>query len=738
MKFGDLLASVAGAGSRLVALLSGPAGWRGAAAGVHVLTAGTVVAFVCIQVLPTGNARAWLGFGWMSGLLLGAGLLAHGLLRGTDSPAAPLRRALLVYGPWVVALASWYAGALAALFVVAVLLDMALAGAVVAALLRRPPRALAAVLGVSLSLPLLRLAALVRVGPAEQSFPAIEERCALALPDPGAAGPHGVQFRTYGTGHDRQRPEYGADVDVVSESVDGSRLVAKWAGISGALRTSYWGFDSHALPLQARVWLPALSERCPVVMIAHGDHAMEEPSEAGYDYLGQHLASRGFVVILVDQNFLNTSLADMTGFPLSGRAGLHGEHDLRAWLLLEHLALWRRWSADPRHPLGARADLNRVVLAGHSVGGEAAALASLFNQLHHYPDEPTVEFDYRFGIRGVLSLAGGDGYYLPRGQLAQLGDVSYLALHGSKDAQATSFGALAPAARTPIASEQFRFFASTYVVGATHDQFNADWGTMDVPDFWGWAVDTRHTLTSAEQRRLARVYFGAFAEALLHDEHGYVPFFADPRVGAKWLPSVHYVPHYIDSSEVLVATFDEDHDLHTTTLPGGRIDVSGARVFEEWLLLKRSPLGTHALRVDWDSRGAPRPRITIELPADFTADADELVLSLAASEENDRPIDLTIELGDAHGSRASVPLSRDQLLYPQVRTRTRWPVLEGRDTDEPILRRYHFPLAAFHDAGVDIRQPRRIELVLDRSQRGGLILDNVGFAQQERAAGDQR
>lgn len=690
------------------------------------------LAFTVIQILPTGNVRTLLGFGWMNFLLIGGGVLARILFRALPGRIEPLRRALLTFGPWIVAVASWYAGGRAALYVLGVLAAAALIGATLAQSRLRPPRVPLLWLLASVALCAALWLALFAVTADPPRLPSLQAtRPTLALPDPGAQGPYRPVRKTYGSGRDRHRFEYGAGADVLSDSVDGSALVAKWRGVSGALRSSYWGFDKTSLPLQARVWLPDAAGPFPVVLLAHGDHAMEQPSEAGYDYLGRHLASRGFVAVLVDQNFLNTSLADMTGFPFAGKAGLHGEHDLRAWLLLEHLKQWRRWAADRSHPLGPRADLRRVILAGHSVGGEAAALASYFNELEHYPDDATLPFHYGFGVRGVISLAGGDGYYLPRGQLAPLGHVSYLALQGSKDAQATSFGALAPAARTTLDSDPWRFLASAYVLGANHDHFNTSWGRLDVPDFWGWAVDGRHVMAAAEQQRVARVYFGAFAEVLLHDDARYLPLFEDARVGANWLPATHYLTHYVDSADRLVASFDEDDAASTTTLEGGSISAHGLSLWrEEWVLLKRAPLGTHALRVAWDAEPGAAPRLVIDLP-ELEEPALALVFSLAACESNRDPIELGVLLSDAQDTRVRLPLSRDQLLYPQIRTQTRWPILEGRDTDEPLFRRYRFPLAAFAKQGLDPTQLERIELLFDRTTRGCLLLDNVGFSTRD-------
>lgn len=63
---------------------------------------------------------------------------------------------------------------------------------------------------------------------------------------------------------------------------------------------------------------------------------MEDYSDSGYNYLGELLASRGFIVASVDEKCLNLSpLVDLLIFQ-----SLKGENDLRSWLLLEHLQIW--------------------------------------------------------------------------------------------------------------------------------------------------------------------------------------------------------------------------------------------------------------------------------------------------------------------------------------------------------------------------------------------------------------
>ena len=59
------------------------------------------------------------------------------------------------------------------------------------------------------------------------------------------------------------------------------------------------------------------------MLIVHGNHNMKEFSDPGYGYLGELLASRGFILVSVDENFLN--------------GNIRGENDARGWMLLQHL-----------------------------------------------------------------------------------------------------------------------------------------------------------------------------------------------------------------------------------------------------------------------------------------------------------------------------------------------------------------------------------------------------------------
>ena len=299
---------------------------------------------------------------------------------------------------------------------------------------------------------------------------------ALEMGDPSNPGPYRVLQLTYGSGSDRHRPEYGKSVTIRTRTVDGSRLIGLWSGRPGWARTRYWGFDAKKLPLQARVWYPEGKGPFPLVLIVHGNHLMEEYSDPGYGYLGQLMASRGFIFASVDENFLNSSPGDLIGFP---EHGLKEENDARGWLLLEHLRLWREWNQGSTGPFHGLVDMGRIAVAGHSRGGEAATIAGVFNRLPYYPDDARVRFDFGFNIRSILAIAPVDGQYKPAGEPAKLENVNYFVLHGSWDGDMRSFHGSRVLERTKFKGDGDWFKASLYIHQANHGQFNTVWGRSD-------------------------------------------------------------------------------------------------------------------------------------------------------------------------------------------------------------------------------------------------------------------
>ena len=228
----------------------------------------------------------------------------------------------------------------------------------------------------------------------------------LQAQNPATPGTYPIKTLFYGVGNDIRRPEYGASVAIKTRTVDASPMLAEFKGWKKKLRRYYWGFDVDKLPLNARVWYPDGPGPFPLVLIVHGNHDMTKFSDPGYQYLGELLASRGFILASIDENFLNSGLFHD---PPKQQA-------VRGWMLLEHLKLWREWNQAPANPFYRKVDFDNIALMGHSRGGEAAATAAFFNNLAHYPDDATMRFDYHYPIKAVMAIAPPEGQYKPAGQ----------------------------------------------------------------------------------------------------------------------------------------------------------------------------------------------------------------------------------------------------------------------------------------------------------------------------------
>jgi dienelactone hydrolase len=739
------------------ALTPSDAAWSGAAWGLIGFWAFIFLSFLLHDVVPDFAVGKLAGLAAMLGALVLAGLGALLALRVLNllRPGYRLGLALALPLTAMVLINVWdnKGGAIAtALLIVGVSL---IAGAGTALVRRgRPGRPYGSV--VFLALGVLSLSALV-VGmarapkdpnPAYASYQLAG--ATLEFPDPGQPGPYKVRYLTYGSGADRHRPEYAGKATWRSRSVDGSKLDKEWDGAVGWFRTLYWGFDPKRFPVQGRVWAPDGPGPFPLVLIVHGNHSMEDFSDPGYAYLGELLASQGFILVSVDENFLNSSLSDVVD-PINSRPSK--ENDARGWLLLEHLAQWQGWNADPKHPFYGKVDMNRIGLMGHSRGGEAVAVAAAFNGLDSYPDDATQAFSYRFNIGAVVAIAPVDGQYKPRATSTPLKDVNYLVVHGSLDGDVTSFMGSSQYSRNALSGAVPAFKAQLYVKDANHGQFNTGWGRDDIGMPWP-VLDKRSILDPKAQRQIAKVYFSAFLQTTLMGREGYKPLFADPRRGAAWLPKGYLAADYADSATVWAATFEEDGNPGSATTPGARITGKNLSVWRETdMELKSRKLDSQVVQIAWDDRvhkASASYAVDVGQAASVVGPGGALVFSASeagvsslpdgfeppksktkAKDSKPAPLDWTVVLVDVAGAEARVPLSRDQVLYPQIKGYTRlFPEIDGAKVAEAVMRRYRLPLADFAAANpaLDLTRLKTVRFDFDRSRRGAIVLDNVGVA----------
>ncbi|QWU16615.1 Alpha/beta hydrolase family protein [Paenibacillus sophorae] len=550
----------------------------------------------------------------------------------------------------------------------------------------------------------------------------------LDAANPGTPGGYAYRSFTYGSGSDRHRAEYGSGAAVRSSSVNASSYMKKWS----ALRTLFWGFDPESLPLNGRVWMPEGDGPFPLVLIVHGNHMMEDFSDKGYAYLGELLASRGFITISLDENFLNYSA--WSGIP-------DDDYKLRAWIILRHLEQLASFSDAPDNPFYGKIDFAKTALVGHSRGGQAVAMAA--DAQRWFKDDPVLKPAGRFHISAVAAMAPTD--QTVDGRLAQLHDVSYIALQGARDGDVHDFYGDRQYIRSFYSAYTDAFKTSLYIGDANHSQFNSDWGLLDLAPPAGLFLSRSGIMKDKEQRQIAKVYISAFLEQALHGSREYTGLFRDYRSGLQWLPaSTAYFNRYQDGGFRIIAGYDEDRN-RATSAPGGVITASGLSWTEEMAKDREGgSKGTYGALLERRADEAGEAFYRIALGAGPAADAtlygaDGLSFSMAnlgAGSVSVPPPQIEVELADLLGVKARLPLSAVMTPLPLPQTRfARTPWLEKRisggkygDLTEAVFQTYELSFDLFHKQNPSFDPAHVTQITFYLLGDGdAVMLDDIGF-----------
>ena len=411
--------------------------------------------------------------------------------------------------------------------------------------------------------------------------------------------------------------------------------------------------------------------------------------------------------------------------------------------------------------------------------------AAAFNRLDRYPDDANFEFDFGFRIRSVVAIAPVDGQYLPTGRHVPIENVNYMVFHGSHDGDVTSFHGLRQYKRLSFTDGGDYFKTAIYMYRANHGQWNSVWNNKDNGPRSGRILELSALVDPEEQREMGKIYISAFLEATLHDDKRYLPLFRDHRVIGEWLPNTMYITRFESSTFRPIATFDEDIDVTTGTAPGVTLLGDSLGSWREDLLALRSrnrpttsnSQQSNAVWLGWnneveggDGDMATPASYTIGIPAQLGAEwqldeettLDFLLTALdekpgprdRAEEEvakedttddplededeaEDEPVNLSIEIADAQGQSASVPLSA----YGPIRKPLSIKVRRRNDSErfgrqwEMVLQSYSIPLEDFvaTNGRLDLSSIRQVRLVFDRTSAGTVVVDNIGFSKLDAA-----
>jgi hypothetical protein len=166
---------------------------------------------------------------------------------------------------------------------------------------------------------------------------------------------------------------------------------------------------------------------------------------------------------------------------------------------------------------------------------------------------------------------------------------------------------------------------------------------------------------------------------------------------------------------------------YTLTLPNG--------LPAEWNLNESSAL--QFLMMPTEVMPGPRAEAKDSASADSTARSPNRPRPRPSRDDEDKelpPVDFSIELTDAAGQTAVVPVSN----YGVVRRPLETWVLMRRDVErsrfarqsEIVLQTYSIPLGDFKrlQPALDLRRIRVVRFRFDRAVAGTIIIDDIGFA----------
>ncbi|BAZ24200.1 hypothetical protein NIES4073_50920 [Kalymmatonema gypsitolerans NIES-4073] len=488
-----------------------------------------------------------------------------------------------------------------------------------------------------------------------------------------------------------------------------------------------WPFDNTQVPINGHIRIPVGDGPFPLVVFAHGNHDPLENSTPGYIYLCELLAAHGIIAATIDVNFIN-------GFNF-------GENDARAIVHLEHLKQFQLWNAQAGHPLEGKVDMSRVMIVGHSRGGEAVGHASLFNSMESVQFDPElapVPLDgslglgpYGFDIRAAVAIAPTDGQYVPVTGPTKVRD-NYLIIHGSRDGDVFTFEGYKTYDRSHTVdlanpTQPARGFKSLlWIHGANHNYFNSV-----------WQQESTKTIEREDQEQIAKVYISALAMSVLQDKQEFLELLRNYALGieAGWLPNnVNLVSQFQDSHRLFVQHFEESQTSLEVSKPVvGTVKTSEINAkklsFEGQQPTDHLYQETQGLRLRWTG-GDGSYRIKLDPQTLDTKAFKFLALRVGQSTEPNNQIgedqDFTIEVHDKAKGSCFPASSINRLIYPD-KVALGFPN-EGEEEStfsRTVMQTLRIPLKGLQEDGIDINNLTQIKLSFNIVPSGTLYLDEL-------------
>lgn len=448
------------------------------------------------------------------------------------------------------------------------------------------------------------------------------------------------------------------------------------------------------------------------------------PSYRGYERDQRLLASQGYVTVSISANGINAQDAD------ADDAGAQA----RSSLVRQHLARWAAWTAKPSTAPAAvrnapKADLSRVLLVGHSRGGEGVNRAAMDSL---YPP-PAAQDGYRgpvrWKVRGTVLIGPTIFGQNP------VADVPSVTLLPGCDGDVSDLQGEVYVDGTRGISRGGALHSAVYMVGANHNYFNSEWtpGQAEAPAWDDFGTDeerpdavcdpgTTTRLTADQQHQAGATYIAAAARLFLAGDDRVRPLLDGSGKRAPSADPARVLTHAVGGRRT------------GGFLPDGPVKVTGARLCEAidpdpavsclnpetsgssphfaWWETEREK-GRRAVDLKWSAPGSTA-RITPAAPLSL-AGAQKLALRVFVP-PNTTGTEFDVSVTDTSGRRVGLGGVTVDGLPGTDRTASYW------------AREVRVPLTAAGRAGLDLRHVKSLELTPRSGSGQAWLMDAWGWA----------
>ena len=552
-------------------------------------------------------------------------------------------------------------------------------------------------------------------------------------PDPGVPGPLAVSSDEYTFGDEAFGAPTFPDLIEVTGSVhyptdmsDGPYPVLLF--LHGRHSTCYadWGGTSIA-------W-PCTGDYDPI------------PSYQGYDYLGEHFASHGYIVISVSANSISSTDNSTPDYGMRAR----GE------LLQHHLDLWNDWNTSGGDPFGdtfvGKLDMNNIGTMGHSRGGEGVIEHALYNR----------ELGDPYGINAVLTLAPVDFNRpvlngIPLMNIAPYcdGDVSDLqGVHFYDDSRYIDDSDTMPKHNLMMLGANHNYYNTVWTPGEFPAGAADDWGYVDgsqSDDHCGSSSPGNGRYDPETQRNALLAYSSAFFRVYIGGENEFDPILKVQDVtppasstldGDEIFMSYH--PPVNKRVDINRTDSEDAEDTNTLDEPASEnglvvYDICGDDFGEQYCIgagagASQEPhnknggvamLGLSQLEVQWNSGDDWYRNDIPAFMSNFTMfDA----LQFRASVNFDTSpagtaLDFNVEVTDNTGASSSLSVSdySAALYFP--------PGDYGTTLPRTMHNTISIPIADF--SGVDLTNIEYVRFLFNESGSGGVLISDLAVSSDE-------